>query len=105
MGPLQTLICETVPAERLGEANGVMGSAKSMTALLAYIITAGISAVMETHGLNAFQWAFFAAASCISSGMLLFAVRLKLPSKPEAKVVDASRDIEVSDNTSSQSIP
>merc|ERR1712217_22042 len=103
--PLQTLICETVPEERLGEANGVIGSAKSMTSLVAYVVTAGISEIMRSNGWNGFQWAFFAASSCISSAMLLFAFRVRVSPEAATKQTGAISQDNSSDSTSNSSIP
>merc|ERR1712056_128658 len=75
--PLQPLICKSVPAERLGEANGIMGSAKSLSSLLAYILTALVSQVLIAQGKNDCQFVFFLAASLISLVMLVFLYNLK----------------------------
>merc|ERR1712048_201775 len=71
-------VCEVVPTSRLGEANGLIGSAKSLTSLLAYVLVTVVSQVMMENGWLNSQWIYFPAASSMSLCMIIFAMQFRL---------------------------
>merc|ERR1712176_1022973 len=90
--PLQTLVCESVPLAKLGEANGLIGSAKSISALSAYALTMAVSQVMISSERTDLQWIFFPGAAVLSLGMLPFACSLRRANPTAAdEKVDASK--------------
>merc|ERR1712087_354645 len=83
--PIGTLLAEVVPAEKLGEANGVLAAAKSMSSILAYMLTAGVCQILIANDMAEDQWIFFVLAPAVSACMFPFAQLIRSGKETKAK--------------------
>jgi len=77
--PLQTLITEVAPQERIGEAMGAVGASKQIASLVSNIVVSVLVPFLLDTELRKPLWIFYPMASCSSLLALVFALRIQVP--------------------------
>jgi MFS family permease len=76
LSPLQTLVTEVSPPDRIGEAMGAVGASKQVSGLLSNILVTFVTPALMSSRVENPLWIFYPLASLFSILALVFALRV-----------------------------
>lgn len=83
--PLQTLISQMAPPDRVGEAMGVVGASKQAAGLFSNLLVGSLAPVLVDSGLQKPLWVFYPLAT--ASSLVAFMVALQIKGPQDARGV------------------
>jgi len=91
--PLQTLITQVAPPDRVGEAMGSVGASKQVAGLVSNLLVSFMVPILVESGIKKPLWIFYPFASCSSFLALCFACQIKVRDDPPSGAAeDGSRE-------------